>query len=384
MTSETIDDMCTVRLSGANDHTFIVNISGQWLLEKKTPSPEIVLKELNKNSHIDQIVFNAEKMEKWDSSLLLFLMHLKNKCLSQNIKIKYTAFPQGVIRLIGLSSSNKNQKKPHIQSHHTRLTFFEKIGDSTIRAIQQLRDILDFIGEAVLAFLNIIRGKPRFRKSDFLIFIQDSGAGSLPIISLISFLMGLILAFMGAVQLKPFGAQIYIASLVGIATVRINGAVMTSVIMAGRTGASYAAQIGTMQVNEEIDALKTMGISPMEFLVIPRILALSLMMPLLCLYADIIGILGGMLVGVTLFDINIIEYYNMTVESVKITDYFVGLFHSIVFGILVALCGCYQGLKCERSAKAVGHATTAAVVSGIVNIVFATAVITILCHLLGV
>jgi len=181
-----------------------------------------------------------------------------------------------------------------------------------------------------------------------------------------------------------FGGQIYVASLVGIAMVRVMGAVMAGIIMAGRTGAAFAAQLGTMEVNEEIDALKTMGISPMEFLVLPRMLALAIMMPLLCLYADLMGVLGGLIVGVVMLDLNVMEYYETTRAAVSLTDFWIGLFQSSVFGVLVALAGCLRGMQCGRSASAVGDAATSAVVTGIVSIVVATAIITILCNVIGI
>jgi phospholipid/cholesterol/gamma-HCH transport system permease protein len=199
----------------------------------------------------------------------------------------------------------------------------------------------------------------------------------LPIVTLISLLVGLILAFIGAVQLMMFGAQIFVADLVAIAMVRVMGAVMVGVIMAGRTGAAFAAQIGTMQVNEEIDALQTLGISPMEFLVLPRMLALILMMPLLCIYADLMGIMGGFIVGVGMLDISSTQYINQTIKALNLYHFSIGLFHGLVFGVLVALAGCLRGIQCGRSASAVGQATTSAVVTSMVCIVVATAIITI-------
>jgi phospholipid/cholesterol/gamma-HCH transport system permease protein len=244
--------------------------------------------------------------------------------------------------------------------------------------------MLDFLGDAFTAFIRLLRGKARFRRSELFLIIQDCGAKAFPIVSLISVLVGLIFAFIGAIQLKMFGAEIYVADLVAIAMVRVMGAVMTGIIMAGRTGAAFAAQLGTMQVNEEIDALKTMGISPMEFLVLPRMLALMLMMPLLCLYSDLMGILGGLLVAVTMLDVNIMEYYVETKSAVTLTYLWIGLFHSVVFGVLVALAGCLRGIQCGRSASAVGEAATSAVVTGIVSIVVATGIITFLCEVLGI
>jgi phospholipid/cholesterol/gamma-HCH transport system permease protein len=244
--------------------------------------------------------------------------------------------------------------------------------------------MLAFIGEASLAIIKLAVGRAQFRLSDLLVTIQECSAQALPIVSLISIMVGIILAYIGAIQLKIFGAQIYVASLVGIGMVRALAAVMTGVIMAGRTGASFAAQLGTMQVNEEIDALKTLGISPMEFLVLPRMLALFLMMPLLSLYANLMGILGGLIIGVSVLDLNVLEYYAKTRESVHLNDLLVGLFSAAVFGILVAIAGCLRGMQCGRSASAVGEATTSAVVTSIISIVVAMALITFVCHALNI
>jgi len=159
---------------------------------------------------------------------------------------------------------------------------------------------------------------------------------------------------------------------------------MTGIIMAGRTGAAFAAQLGTMQVNEELDAFTTLGISPMDFLVLPRMLALTLMMPLLCIYADLMGVLGGLIVGVGMLDMNFMEYYNQTKGAIRFNDLFIGLFHSVVFGVLVSLASCLRGIQCGRSATAVGQATTSAVVTSIVCIIVATAIITIVCNVLGI
>ena len=244
--------------------------------------------------------------------------------------------------------------------------------------------MLEFIGASSVAFVKLLRGKARFRSTDMFLTIEACGGQALPIVSLISFLVGLILAFIGAIQLQLFGAEIYVADLVGIAMVRLMGAIMTGIVMAGRTGGAFAAQIGTMQVNQEISALKTMGISPMEFLVLPRMLALTLMMPLLCLYANVMGILGGMVVGVGLLDIGFIQYYNKTAGAVRLWDLGIGIFSGLVFGVIVALAGCMRGMECGRSASAVGDAATSAVVTAIVGIIVSTAVITVICNMLGI
>jgi len=364
------------------DDTLLVRLAGEWTLHEKLPSSEEVARQCEKDTGIQQVLFDPANLARWDSGLLVFLTKVIDFCAQKNIRIEKESLPQGVQKLLALASP-ENQREG-ISRGASRKTFLVKVADATIRFIRSSQEMLAFIGEAFLAFMKLLRGKASFRGSDLLMVIQDTGAQSLPIVSLISILVGLILAFVGAIQLELFGAQIYVANIVGIGMTRVMGAIMTGVIMAGRTGASFAAQLGTMQVNEEIDALRTSGISPMEFLVLPRMLALTLMMPLLCLYSDFMGILGGLFVGVTMLDLNLMEYYYQTKSAVTLTHFWVGLFHSAVFGVLVALSGCLRGMQCGRSASAVGYATTSAVVTGIVSIVIATAIITFGCNVLGI
>jgi phospholipid/cholesterol/gamma-HCH transport system permease protein len=227
-------------------------------------------------------------------------------------------------------------------------------------------------------------GEPSSKDPNLLGFIWNCGPQVLPIVTLISLLVSLILAFVGAIQLLMFGAQICVANLVAVAMVRVMGAVMAAVIMAGRTGAAFAAQLGTMQVNEEIDALKTLWVFPMEFLVLLRMLALVIMMPILCVYAGIMGILGGLIVGVGMLNLGLIEYLNQTQASPSLSYFWIGLFYSAVFGVLIALSSCLRGRQCGRSASAVGEATTSAVVTSIVAIVVATAAITMAFNVIGI
>jgi phospholipid/cholesterol/gamma-HCH transport system permease protein len=200
----------------------------------------------------------------------------------------------------------------------------------------------------------------------------------------ISFLVGLILAYLGADQLRLVGAQIFIADLVAIGMVREVGALMTGIIIAGRTGAAFAAQLGTMQVNEEIDAFKTLGISPVDFLVLPRMLALILMVPLLTLYAGFVGMLAGLLVSTLIFDISFFEYYNETLRALELKHFWVGLSKGTVYGAMVAFAGCLRGMQCGRSAEAVGEAATSAVVTAILLITIAASVMTIVYYQLDI
>lgn len=365
-----------------NDGTLVVRFEGDWKIDQALPSIEGVQETIGSSPGVGRIAFNTEPLVDWDSSFLTFLINLSRYCTSQQLALSKEGLPQGVQRLLALAAAVPETKEARREA--ARLSWLARLGRDTLQFGQSTQEMLAFLGEAFLASINLVRGRASFRRSDLILFIHQCGAQALPIVSLISVLVGLILAFIGAVQLSLFGAQIYVASLVGISMIRVMGAVMTGVIMAGRTGAAFAAQLGTMTVNEEIDALSTLGISPMEFLVLPRMLALFIMMPLLCVYADLMGVLGGLIVGVFMLDLNFMEYINQTRDTVPLSNFWIGLFHSAVFGILVALSGCLRGMQCGRSASAVGMAATSAVVTGIVSIVVATAIITVVCNVLGI
>jgi len=359
-----------------------VKISGNWKIGTKLPSASQVQKKIESVGTIRRVGFYTENLTYWDSSLLTFLININDYCTSNHLAFDKDGLPEGVQKLIALATAVPERKGARKES--TRDPFFNRVGASALGLWQSTIEILSFIGEAFIAFLKFLVGKASFRRSDLLLFIQQCGANALPIVSLISFLVGLILAFVGAVQLAMFGAQIFVADLVGIAMLRVMGAIMAGIVMSGRTGAAFAAQLGTMQVNEEIDALKTMGVSPMEFLVLPRMLALVIMMPLLCIYADLMGILGGLVVGVGMLDISVKQYLVQTRGALNLNHFFIGIFQAGVFGVLVALAGCLRGIQCGRSASAVGDATTSAVVTSIVAIIVATAIVTLGCNVLGI
>lgn len=362
--------------------TLVVRIAGEWTVGQPLPPAGEVEKELSSGPGVRRVAFDTAALGKWDSGLLTFLLKVFDRCSAAGVTVEKTGLPSGVVRLLDLATAVPERKGARRESK--RDPFLARVGAGAEKAWKSNRDVFTFVGEVSVALLRMFRGKARFRRSDLLEVIQECGAQALPIVSLISVLVGLILAFVGAIQLKAFGAQLYVADLVGIAMVREMAAIMTGIIVAGRTGAAFAAKLGTMQVNEEIDALKTMGFSSTEFLVLPRMVALFLMMPLLCLYADLMGVLGGMLVGVTMLDLGIMQYYLQTKAAVNLNNLWIGLVMSAVFGVLVAFSGCLRGIQCGRSASAVGEATTSAVVTGIVSIIVATAVINVICNVLGI
>lgn len=372
----------TVQVEKDGDGKVTLLLAGDWLLGRELPSPDMVTRELGADGSEKRLSFDACGVSRWDSGLLTFLLKIFNHCLSVDIPIATEGLPPGASRLLALAAAVPERKGARRQGSDD--PFLARVGDIALGVRSSVSETLSFLGDTFLAFLRLCAGKSCFRRSDLLHIIQECSIEALPIVSLISFLVGLILAFVGAIQLKLFGAEIYVADLVGIAMLRAMGAIMTGIIMAGRTGASFAAHLGTMQVNEEIDALRTTGISPVDYLVLPRILVLSLMMPLLTLYADLMGILGGLFVAVTALDMNFMEYYSETTKAVGLTNLWIGLFSGLVFGVLVALSGCLRGMQCGRSASAVGDATRSAVVTGIVSIVVANAVITVVCDALGI
>jgi phospholipid/cholesterol/gamma-HCH transport system permease protein len=358
-----------------------LHLSGEWSLQKSSPRPGSLLRKIDEIQP-SRLSFEHHDLKKWDSSLMIFLIDLIKYCQKNDIQVSRETLPVGAQKLLQLSFAVPERKG----ARRTTLgqPVLTKIGNVTIEMHRNWSDLLAFLGEVILGILNFFRGRARFRYSDLFFQIEAAGPSALLIVTLISLLVGMILAFVGAVQLRIFGAEIYIANLVGLGMAREMGAMMTAIIMAGRTGAAYAAQLGTMQVNEEIDALKTMGISPIEFLVFPRLLALCLMMPLLCIYADFMGIIGGAIVSATMLDISFFQYFQQIQGFVPLKHFSVGIFKAGVFGILVATSGCFRGLQCGRSASAVGFAATSAVVTSIVLIIVADAIITVVCQLIGI
>jgi phospholipid/cholesterol/gamma-HCH transport system permease protein len=369
-------------VSGPTEASVTIRLSGNWQTGAELQGADEALGFLEINPLLRTVSFDASGLMGWDSNLLTLLIKIKAYLEKRGIDCRTDALPEGARKLLKLAAAvpERQETKKSAQSE----PFLSRIGGRVITLAGSVGEVLAFFGEVTIALLALFKGQASFRRSDLFLFLQESGVQALPIVSLISVLFGLILAFVGAIQLKAFGAQIYVADLVGIAMVRVMGAVMTGIIMAGRTGASYAARLGTMQVNEEIDALKTLGVSPMEFLVLPRMLALTLMMPLLCVYADIMGIIGGLIVGVGMLDLSPTAYLTETKTTLSLTNLWIGLFHSAVFGVIISLTGCLRGMQCGRSASAVGYATTSAVVTAIVGIVVATAIITVACNFLRI
>jgi len=286
--------------------TLNIVLKGSWQLQDTLPPVELVLSKLSSSPQFERISFSSAAVTSWDSGLLVFLSKLIRYCDENKLQVMTDGLPAGICNLLDLAASSPATND--ISQHSNDESLLNRIGNTTIDLVEGAPDALRFLGASLKSVVRLVTGKAQYNKSEFFYIIQQVGPQALPIVSLISFLVGLILAYMGALQLERFGAQIYIADLVGIAMVREVGSLMTAIIMTGRTGAAYAAEIGTMQVNEEVDAFKTLGISPMDYLVMPRLVALVLMMPLLSLYAGLVGILAGIIISVNVFDLSVYEY----------------------------------------------------------------------------
>lgn len=366
----------------SQDGTLTLRLAGSWRAVDHPPELHLVAEQLGTYPQTQRITYECSDLTAWDSGFLTFLQKVESKAAASNIPVDRSGLPAGVQRLLKLAEAVPERKGA--RRGQKAVPVLAQVGMQAQHAMKQSGEMIEFIGETTSGFGRAVRARAKFRRSDLLLLMQECGAQALPIVSLISVLVGLILAFVGAVQLRQFGAQIFVADLVGIAMAREMGALMTGIIMAGRTGAAFAAQLGTMEVNEEIDALKTFGFPPIDFLVTPRMLALIAMMPILTIYADLLGIMGGGIVGITMLDIPLAQYVNETRHALSITDFAIGLVKSVVFGILIALSGCLRGMKCGRSASAVGGAATSAVVMAIVLIVVADGFFAVLTDRLGI
>jgi phospholipid/cholesterol/gamma-HCH transport system permease protein len=360
----------------------LIRIAGAWQLKRGLASASSLEKELQVRPPLSRVTFDTQALSAWDSSILAYLTKVSELCRAKRLTLDREGLPPGVRRLLDLAEAVPERKGARRDTVEFRV--LEQIGATTLGVAGSVVEMLSFLGEMTVAFARLFAMRARYRASDLVLLIQQCGAQALPIVTLISFLVGVILAFVGAVQLKQFGAQIYVADLVGIAMIREMGAMMTAIIMAGRTGAAFAAQLGTMKVTQEIDAFTTAGFEPLEFLVLPRAVALVLMMPLLCLYSDFVGVLGGAAIGVGMLDLSWTTYFQETANAIRLTDVLGGVFKSSVYGVLIALAGCLRGLQCGNSSSAVGDAATSAVVTGIVAIIVACGIFAVVFYVLGI
>ena len=359
----------------ADGDTLRVNVGGSWRITDTRPDWKTARGSVSPK----RVVVAADGLERWDTSLLLFLLEVQGWAREANAEVDLNALPAGVLRLLGQLAT----------SHATSVTrdrsegFVFAVGRATIGTGRNIKAISHFVGETVLSTIRLVMSPVKFRWRDWVYEMQQCGAMALPIVSLISFLVGVTLAYTGAIVLRQYGGDIYIADLIGLSMVRETGAVMTAVVLAGRTGAAFAATLGNMKANEEIDALETLGIAPVQFLVLPRVLALAVMTPLLAVYSNALGMIGGMAVALGILRIQPSAYWAEMQSSIDMSDLWVGIIKAVAFGLIIGLSGCLRGLQAERSAAGVGRAATSAVVTAILLLVVADALFAVVFNILG-
>lgn len=319
-------------------------------------------------------------LEGWDSSLVRFVHEVREWCRANGATCDDAEIPGPLRRLVDRLAWAQQRR---VSSDHDR-GHLASVGLAAVDLWGQTREFAHFIGECTLSAVSLARRPRRFRWRDCLAEMQQCGAMAVPIVSLSSFLVGLTLAYTGAIILRQFGGDIWVADIVGLSTFREMGAVMTGVVIAGRTGAAFAAQLGNMKAGEEIDALETLGIPAVDFLVLPRLFALTLMTPLLTMYANCLGVLGGMVVAAGILDIPPSAYWIESQTIIDLSDVSVSIIKSVAFGMLIAVAGCLRGLQADRSAAGVGRAATSAVVTSILLIIVADAVFAVLFNVLGI
>jgi phospholipid/cholesterol/gamma-HCH transport system permease protein len=362
-------------------NVLVLSLGGTWRLERPTPRFDRLIEERTAGEAVRAIEFDATGLGEWDSSLLTFLLQGLNHCEARKLEFRADGLPEGIARLLELARAVPER---HLGSEEVRRSFAARVGLVSLGAWDAALAFVAFTGEVTQGLVRLITRRARLRWRDFWVVVQSNGAGALPLVTLISFLVGLIIAFLGAVVLRRFGAGYYVSYLVGYGMMREMAALMTGIIMAGRTGAAFAAELGSMKITEEIDAYETLGVSPVDHLVLPRVLGLGLMMPLLTVYAMFVGILGGMVVAVTMLDLSVTQFLGGLLTPVTISDGLLGVFKGAVFGLIIGIAGCMRGMQTGSDAGAVGRAATSAVVTGITLIIIANAIIDWLAALVGV
>jgi len=378
-TTSSIPNLAAVRTSPG---VLLARVSGNWREGPTLPSVEVVRETLSKEPSVKSVEFDTAGLTGWDSRFVAFISQCAVVVRGRNIEIRYDGLPEGARRLLRLAHAVPEKVDAHRAV--VKASFLRSVGERTMQGWDGILGLFTFLGHNLTALVNLLRGRAQFRWADTFQVMEQTGPQALGIVAMINFLVGLILAFVGALELERFGASIYVADLVGIATVREMGCIMTGIILCGRTGADFAAQLGTMKVNEEINALQTFGFSPIEFLVLPRMVALVLMMPFLCMFADLISIAGGYIVSVSMLDITSTEYVNRTIQAIQLKSFLLGIVKGTFFGFLVAYTGCLRGMQCGHTAAAVGQATTRAVVSGISAIIASDGLFAVLCNALQI
>ncbi|MEX2530867.1 MAG: ABC transporter permease [Gemmatimonadota bacterium] len=363
------------------DGTLVVQLTGDWKLTQAPPRFDPLVEGGEGLDEARTLDFDTAELGHWDSSLLAFVVQASDYCEAHELEFREENLPEAVVRLLELARivpERETDEEPG------RVPLVARLGRKGQAGYEAVMAAVAFGGEVAGGVGGVLLRRVRMRWRDFWVVVQSNSSGALPIVTLIAFLVGMIISFLGAVVLRRFGAGYFVSYLVGYGMLREMAALMTGIIMAGRTGAAFAAELGSMKITEEIDAFRTLGISPVNHLVLPRVLGLLVTMPLLTIYASFIGILGGLVVAMAVLDLTATQFTGGLLAAVTLSDGLLGVFKGTVFGLIIGLAGCLKGMQTGADAGAVGRAATSAVVLGITLIIGANAVIDWLAVLLNV
>ena len=383
MTEEQVQSLLTRMDCEVGEGALRCRFAGRWTIEgdDREPFHRSWRHALTEGKEIREVSFEIGEDVEWDSVLVVFIRSCLRDCKENKLAVDMSRLPEGLCKMFLMTEEKAIERVELDEGDSGLLT---SLGELIFVVVEAILSSLHFLGEWTLSVFRLFRLKARFRLSDFIESCRACGASALPIVTLVSFLTGLTMAFVGSVQLAKFNARIYVADLVSLAMVREMGGLMVAIVMAGRTGAAFAAELGNMKLNEEIDSLRTFGISPMDFLILPRTLALFVMLPMLTLYADVVGILGGMVVGIFVLDFSLHHYIEQTQTALSsMWDIYSGLAKTIAFGGIIGMVGCKKGLDCGNDSAALGEGVTSAVVTSITLVVVADALFEIFYSIMG-
>jgi len=335
---------------------------------------------LTAGGHAEPLVVDASDLEFCDGAGASLLLALRQQQQIGGGSFALRGLRDEIRQLLDLiAPSEAEAEEPPAAPE----SFVTGLGRATLQLFADMRMLVAFVGEMTVQLWNAARHPRQLRFKDVMVVAERAGIGAVPIIALVGFLLGLILAFQSAIPMQRFGAQIFVADLLGISLLRELGPLMAAILLTARSGSAFAAEIGTMKVNEEVDALTTMGLEPVRFLVVPRIIAAVTVVPVLAMLMNLSGLIGGAVVFVSL-DFPLVTFVNRVVAAVSLTDFLGGLFKALIFGIIVAAVGCLRGLQTKTGAGAVGESTTSSVVSGIVLIALIDGIFGVIFYMLGI
>ena len=367
-----------IRATGEPGQEITLTLSGRLTLENLSPLAA-ELQELWRRLHPAGLTVDLAGVEYLDSAGALALIQLQSESQARAIPCRFLQASAEAQRILELIDPETLTRPPLIPAERTA-GLMDQLGEASINFARDLVEVLTFLGDLLTSLWYVLWHPRTVRWGDVLFYMKRAGVDGLPIVGLIGLLLGLIIAFMSSLQLREFGANIYVASLLAVAMVQELGPIMTAILVAGRSGSAFAAEIGTMKVNEEVDALVTMGLDPVRFLAIPKVLAAMLVVPVLTVYAILFGLLGGLIIGVLGLDLTVYSYITESQRAIELFDLVSSLVKSVVFALLVAGIGCQRGFQVRGGAAAVGSATTSAVVAGIFLIIVTDSAFALVLH----